>query len=85
MDIVKNLRNGKAAGVDGMKAEIMKYILNNPEIRKHALKCFNKVLKGWFSKNTSCVYMKEFFELIQMIYATYSNSSPIARNLKIKN
>ena len=29
--------------------------------------------------------MKEFFELIQMLYATYSNSSPIARNLKFKN
>ena len=29
--------------------------------------------------------MKEFSELIQMVYATYSNSSPIARNLKIKN
>ena len=44
IDIVKNLRNGKAAGIDGMKAEMIKYLFNNPEIRRHAIKCFNKVL-----------------------------------------
>ena len=42
-------------------------------------------LKGWFTKNASWVHMKEFSELIRMVYATYSNSSPIVRNLKIKN
>ena len=43
------------------------------------------ILKGWFTKNASWVHMKEFSELIRMVYATYSNSSPIVRNLKIKN
>ena len=28
--------------------------------------------------------MKEFSQLSQMVYANYSNSSPIARKLKIK-
>ena len=62
-------------------------IQNVPTSRSKWHPPFNNrsTLKGWFSKNTSCVYMKEFFELIQMVYATYSNSSPIARNLKIKN
>ena len=42
--ITRNLKNGKAAGIDGMTAEMMKHILNNREIKKHALKCFNRAL-----------------------------------------
>ena len=50
-----------------------------------AVKVPGSGLKGWFTKNASWVHMKEFSELIRMVYATYSNSSPIVRNLKIKN
>ena len=58
--ITKNLRNGKAAEIDGMIAEIMKHILNNRDIKKHALKCFNRALyeevhEDWLSSNTTMI------------------------------
>ena len=49
MTVIKNMKNGKAAGVDGVSAELMKFITKNEDIRKYMLKCFNNVLK---EKNT---------------------------------
>ena len=40
-----NMRNGKAAGIDGIKSELMKYIIRDDDIRKHSTKCFNNILK----------------------------------------
>ena len=42
--IVNNQRNGKAAGVDGIKAELLKHLIKNKTIRKHLLKCCNRCL-----------------------------------------
>ena len=42
-EIVNKQRNGKAAGVDGIKAEVMKHMIKNKRIREHLLKCFNDV------------------------------------------
>ena len=39
------MKNGKAAGVDRVSAELMKYITKNEDIKKYMLKCFNNVLK----------------------------------------
>ena len=44
MDIIKKMKNGKAAGVDGIRAELMKHITRNDSIRKHMVKCCNNVL-----------------------------------------
>ena len=43
--IVKKQKNGKAAGVDGVKAETMKHMIRNRKIRKALVTAFNKSLK----------------------------------------
>ena len=45
MNIIKRQKNGKAAGMDGIKAETMKFITRNKKIRKGLLNAFNKCLK----------------------------------------
>ena len=43
--IIKRQKNGKAAGVDGIKAETMKFMVKNRKIRRGLLNAFNKCLK----------------------------------------
>ena len=45
MIVIKNMKNGKAAGIDGVSAELMKHITKNKEIRKYMLRCINNVLR----------------------------------------
>ena len=45
MNIIKRQKNGKAAGIDGIKAETMKFITRNRKIRRGLLNAFNKCLK----------------------------------------
>ena len=45
VSIIKRQKNGKAAGVDGIKAETMKFMIRNRKIRRGLLKAFNKCLK----------------------------------------
>merc|ERR1712030_213686 len=49
--IVKKKKNGKAAGIDGVKAETMKHMVRNRKIRKGLLTAFNKCLKEKINKN----------------------------------
>ena len=42
---INKMKNGKASGIDGISAELMKFIIKDEEIRKYTLKCFNKALK----------------------------------------
>ena len=42
---INKMKNGKASGIDGISAEIMKFLIKDEEIRKYALKCFNNALK----------------------------------------
>ena len=48
---------------------------------------FRIALKGWFTKNTSCVYMKEFSGLIQMVYDRVWGQGCISRqwDFMVKN
>ena len=45
METINNMRNGKAAGVDGIRSELMKFIMKDKKIRIHTTKCFNNILK----------------------------------------
>merc|ERR1712030_115260 len=42
MNIIKRQKNGKAAGIDGIKAETMKFMTRNKKIRRGLLNAFNK-------------------------------------------
>ena len=60
VDIVRKTKNGKAAGIDGVRAELMKHIVKNEAIRKHMIKCCNKVLEekvqeDWLRSNTTMI------------------------------
>ena len=60
VNIVRKMKNGKAAGIDGIRAELMKHIVKNETIRKHMLKCCKKVLEekvqeNWLKSNTTMI------------------------------
>ena len=60
INIINNMKNGKAAGVDGIRAELIKFIIKNDTIRNHVLKCCNKVLEekvqeDWLRSNTTMI------------------------------
>ena len=43
--VITNMKNGKASGVDGVPAELMKLIIKNEKIKTYITKCFNNALK----------------------------------------
>merc|ERR1712030_229243 len=56
--IVGRQKNGKAAGTDGVKTEVMKHMKKNKKIRKGLVNTFNKCLKekvhpNWLESNTT--------------------------------
>ena len=60
VNIVKKMKNGKAAGIDGIRAELIKHIIKNDSIKKHMVKCCNKVLdekvqEDWLRSNTTMI------------------------------
>jgi len=63
VDIVNGQKNGKAAGVDGVRTELLKSLIKNSTIREYLLKCCNKVLdekiqEDWLRSNTTMIPKK---------------------------
>ena len=61
--LVNKQRNGKAAGVDGEKAEVMKQLIKNNRIKKALLRAFNcsleeNVNRIWLESKTSMIVKK---------------------------
>ena len=52
-ETINKMRNGKAAGIDGIKSKLMKYIIKDDDIRKYTTKCFNSILKEKVHKDWS--------------------------------
>ena len=42
---INKMKNGKATGIDGISAEIMKFLIRDEDIRNYAVKCFNQAIK----------------------------------------
>ena len=60
VSVIGKMKNGKATGVDGISAELMKLLIKDDEIRKHIVKCFNRVLKekvheDWLISKTTMI------------------------------
>ena len=58
--IVNGQKNGKAAGVDGVRAELLKSLIKNSTIREHLLKCCNRCLdesvqEDWLRSKTTMI------------------------------
>merc|ERR1711874_926814 len=46
VDTIRNMKNGRASGVDDIPAEVMKILVRDEETKKYLLKCFNRALLG---------------------------------------
>ena len=60
IEVVSKMKNGKASGVDGVPAELMKHIIKNDKIRTYMVKCFNNALKediheDWLLSRTTMI------------------------------
>merc|ERR1712055_834237 len=58
--VIKDMKKGKASGVDEIPAELMKHIINNKVICSYLVKCFNKALKetvheDWLRSKTTMI------------------------------
>merc|ERR1711874_386990 len=43
VNIIREMKNGKAVGIDGIRAELIKHIVKNDTIRQRMVKCCNRV------------------------------------------
>ena len=71
--IVNNQRNGKAAGVDGVKAELLKHLIKNKLIREHLLKCCNRCLyedvqEDWLNSKTTMIPKNKTPKILEDIF-----------------
>ena len=60
VNIIRKMKNGKAAGIDGIRADLIKHIIKNDSIKKHMVKYCNKVLDekvqdDWLRSNTTMI------------------------------
>merc|ERR1711874_612189 len=60
INTIKNMKNGRASGVDNIPAEVMKVLIRDEETKKYLLKCFNRALVGkvhddWLLSQTTMI------------------------------
>ena len=54
------MKNGNTSGVDGISAELMKFLMKDERIRMYTLKCFNNAMKekineDWLVSKTTVI------------------------------
>ena len=57
---INNMRNGRAAGIDGIRSEMMKFIIKDETIKKYITNCYNNILnekvhKDWLESVTTMI------------------------------
>ena len=60
LGVINNMKNGKASGIDGISANLIKFLIKDEKIRKYTLKCFNNALKekineDWLVSKTTMI------------------------------
>merc|ERR1711874_669742 len=64
VNTIKNMKNGRASGVDNIPAEIMKTLIKDEETKRYLLKCFNRALvekvhEDWLLSQTTMIPKKD--------------------------
>merc|ERR1711874_389209 len=63
-DLINDMKNGRASGVDNIPAEAMKVLIKDKDILKYLLKCFNRALvekvhEDWLLTKTTMIPKKD--------------------------
>ena len=79
---INNMRNGRAAGIDGIRSEVMKFIIKDETIKKHITKCYNNILnekvhKDWLESVTTMILKEKHKILEHRPIAVTVNSSKV--------
>ena len=85
------MKNGKAAGIDDIPAELMKHLIKNGKIRIYLVKCFNNALsedihKDWLLSKTTMIPKNNKPKILEHrpIAVTVNNSKIICTILRKK-
>ena len=88
---INNMKNGKALGIDGISAELMKFLIKDEEIWKYALKYFNNALKelineDWFISRITMIPKTKCPKILEHrpIAVTVNNSKIICAIMREK-
>ena len=89
--VIKQMKNGKAAGIDDIPAELMKHLIKNKKIRTYLVKCFNNALsedihKDWLMSKTTMIPKNNKPKILdhRPIAVTVNNSKIICTILRKK-
>ena len=50
-ELIRNMKNGRASEIDGISAELMKYMIKDDDIKRYMLKFFKNILKEEIHKD----------------------------------
>merc|ERR1711874_950788 len=88
VNTIKNMKNGRASGVDNIPTELMKVLIKDEETKKYLLKCFNRALvekvhEDWLLSKTTMIPKKDKPKILDhRPIAVTVNSSKIVCTIK---
>merc|ERR1712179_758155 len=89
--VIKQMKNGKASGIDDIPTELMKHLIKNGKIRTYLVKCFNNALseeihEDWLLSKTTMIPKKNKPQILEHrpIAVTVNNSKIICTILRKK-
>ena len=89
--VIKQMKNGKASGIDDIPTELMKHLIKNGKIRTYLVKCFNNALseeihEDWLLSKTTMIPKKTKPQILEHrpIAVTVNSSKIICTILRKK-